>query len=100
MRRFTSVNRRVAVDECPGCGGVWLDAGELGELRSEYATPEARAQGAGEHLEAAFGQWMSAEQRAAEKDQKAVQEFRDKLRGLPSGGGDFGSLDAIGIILF
>jgi len=34
-RRFFSPRRRVEIDECPGCGGVWLDAGELEEIRKE-----------------------------------------------------------------
>jgi Zn-finger nucleic acid-binding protein len=108
MRRFTSVDRRVAVDECPGCGGVWLDAGELAEVRSEYPTAEARAQAAGERLEAAFGEWMAGERKAAERDQKTAQELRDRLRGLTDGGrggglGDLGNIgsiaDGIGFVL-
>jgi Zn-finger nucleic acid-binding protein len=35
MRRFTSVRREVAIDECTGCGGIWLDAGELDAIRAE-----------------------------------------------------------------
>lgn len=34
-RRFFSPRRRVEIDECPGCGGIWLDAGELEEVRVE-----------------------------------------------------------------
>ena len=30
-----SAKRRVEVDECPGCGGCWLDAGELEKIREE-----------------------------------------------------------------
>ena len=29
MRRFYSPKRQVEVDECPACGGIWMDAGEL-----------------------------------------------------------------------
>lgn len=36
-RRFFSPRRQVEVDECPGCGGIWLDAGELGKIREEKA---------------------------------------------------------------
>ena len=35
MRRHFSAKRRVEVDECPGCGGYWLDAGELEKIRDE-----------------------------------------------------------------
>src|SRR4029434_11263264 len=35
MRHFFSARRRTIVDECPNCGGFWLDAGELSEVREE-----------------------------------------------------------------
>src|SRR4051812_46276163 len=35
MRHFYSKKRRVVVDECPGCAGFWLDAGELEHIRAE-----------------------------------------------------------------
>ena len=34
-RRFYSPKRRVEIDECPQCGGIWLDAGELERIRAE-----------------------------------------------------------------
>ncbi len=34
-RHFFSAKRRVEVDECPGCAGYWLDAGELALIRAE-----------------------------------------------------------------
>jgi Zn-finger nucleic acid-binding protein len=34
-RHFFSAKRRVQVDQCPNCGGYWLDAGELELIRSE-----------------------------------------------------------------
>ena len=34
-RRHFSAKRRVEIDECPGCGGYWLDAGELEKIRGE-----------------------------------------------------------------
>jgi uncharacterized protein len=36
-RHYYSPRRRVEVDECPGCGGYWLDAGELEKIREETA---------------------------------------------------------------
>jgi Zn-finger nucleic acid-binding protein len=35
MRHHFSAKRRVVVDQCPGCGGYWLDAGELRRIRDE-----------------------------------------------------------------
>src|SRR6185369_3139945 len=34
-RHFFSAKRRVEVDQCPNCGGYWLDAGELALIRTE-----------------------------------------------------------------
>ena len=34
-RHFFSAKRRVEVDQCPNCGGYWLDAGELALVRAE-----------------------------------------------------------------
>jgi Zn-finger nucleic acid-binding protein len=40
-RHFFSARRRVQVDECPNCGGYWLDAGELALIREERAQVDA-----------------------------------------------------------
>jgi uncharacterized protein len=37
MRRYYSPTRQVELDECPECGGIWLDLGELCGIRSENA---------------------------------------------------------------
>jgi Zn-finger nucleic acid-binding protein len=42
MRHFWSVKREVTIDECPECGGVFLDAGELAKIRHEFPTEAAR----------------------------------------------------------
>lgn len=36
-RHFFSAKRRVEVDQCPNCGGYWLDAEELAGIRAERA---------------------------------------------------------------
>lgn len=35
MRHYFSDRREVEVDTCPNCAGVWLDAGELAQIRTE-----------------------------------------------------------------
>ncbi|MDB6034576.1 MAG: hypothetical protein JWM16_4914 [Verrucomicrobiales bacterium] len=46
MRHFFSQRRQVQVDECPNCGGMWLDAGELAMIRKE-STEDALYHSAG-----------------------------------------------------
>ncbi|MCC2667782.1 MAG: hypothetical protein K0Q72_253 [Armatimonadetes bacterium] len=55
MRRFASGKRQVALDECPGCGGFWLDGGELPRIRSEYASEADRKKAALQLAAAAEG---------------------------------------------
>jgi hypothetical protein len=55
MRHFFSPKRQVEVDECPGCGGVWLDAGELGRIRGMYKTEQERRRAAEEYFEEVLG---------------------------------------------
>ena len=46
MRHFASVKRDVEVDECPKCGGFFLDHGELNDLRRQFSTDEERSEAA------------------------------------------------------
>jgi len=46
-RHFFSAKRRVEVDQCPNCGGYWLDAGELALVRAERAG-DAKVEAAGQ----------------------------------------------------
>ncbi len=47
MRHFSSATRAVTIDECPTCGGIWLDRGELEQMRAEHRlTPAERVRAA------------------------------------------------------
>jgi Zn-finger nucleic acid-binding protein len=50
-QHFFSIKQQVEVDSCPGCGGYWLDHGELERIRSEFATSAARAQATEKFIE-------------------------------------------------
>jgi len=60
MRHFWSVKRKVQVDECPACGGVWLDAGELAGIRSLFNTEQERHQAAEAYFDEVFGDKLKA----------------------------------------
>ncbi|MHC4643680.1 MAG: TFIIB-type zinc ribbon-containing protein [Planctomycetota bacterium] len=60
MRHFFSVKKEVEVDECPGCGGFWLDAGELNKIRSLFNTEEERHKAAEEYFSEVFGGELAA----------------------------------------
>ncbi len=55
MRRYWfSQNKQLEVDECPQCAGFWLDHGELGKIRSQYATEQERKQAARAYFDELF----------------------------------------------
>lgn len=43
LRRYYSPLHVVEIDECPGCGGIWLDTGELAKLQSLMLNEKDRA---------------------------------------------------------
>ncbi len=54
MRHFVSVRREIEVDECPGCGGLFLDHGELAAIRNQFASQEARGEAARDYFSEMF----------------------------------------------
>ena len=60
MRHFFSIKKEVQVDECPGCGGFWLDAGELGKIRSLFETEQERHDAAEQYFAEIFGDKLKA----------------------------------------
>ncbi len=47
MRHFFSPTRAVTIDECPVCGGIWLDHGEFERIHAEQAfSPDERRRAA------------------------------------------------------
>ncbi|HTO24759.1 MAG TPA: zf-TFIIB domain-containing protein [Gaiellaceae bacterium] len=52
MRHFWSVRREITIDECPECGGIFLDAGELAKIRTEFPSHEAKEAAADSYFHA------------------------------------------------
>ena len=74
MRHFFSVKKDVEVDECPACAGIWLDVGELRQVRSLFATEAARKEAAARYFQEVFGEQLDALHGAGgEKTAKARQ---------------------------
>ena len=80
MRHFFSVKKKVELDECPGCAGIWLDAGELAQIRSMFQTEEQRHKAAEEYFNDVFGDKLAAmeaqEQEKIDKVRRATRVFR------------------------
>ncbi len=80
LRHFESVARKIALDECPGCGGVWLDAGELNVIREEFPSAEARHEAARKAFSEMFDQQLAAEHAKTEAELARAQKFSHALR--------------------
>ncbi len=74
MRHFISVKKRVTVDECPGCGGYWLDVGELVTIRKEFNTEEERRKAAVAYFSEIFDTQLAAMR--AQSDEQAIRARR------------------------
>ncbi len=73
MTHFISTKREMEVDECPACGGFWLDAGELGQIRNQFETEADRKHAAKEYFTDVFGDDLA--KMRAESDKK-LQKVR------------------------
>ena len=80
MRHFWSVKRAVTIDECPECGGVFLDAGELGSIRSEFPTEEARHAAADAYFAEVVDPMLSRAHAEDEAELARAQRFAHAFR--------------------
>lgn len=80
MRHFESIARKVAVDECPSCGGIWLDAGELNVIRSEFPSAEARHDAARKAFAEMFDKQLAAEHAKSEAELERAGKVARALR--------------------
>lgn len=81
MRRyFFSAKRQIEVDECPCCGGDWLDDNELEKIRGEFATAEDREHAAtalfSDMFDAELAEVRKESQERVQKAEKFNQAFK------------------------
>jgi Zn-finger nucleic acid-binding protein len=80
MRHFWSVKREVTIDECPECGGVFLDAGELGRIRHEFATEADRHAAADAYFAEVVDPMLESAHKQSEEELARAQRFGHALR--------------------
>jgi uncharacterized protein len=68
-QHFYSPKHLVTVDECPSCGGYWLDPGELEQIRAGVATQEEWHRATEAILQGAAATEPSPSPRSAEEPQ-------------------------------
>lgn len=81
-RHFFSPLKQVEVDECPGCGGIWLDVGELAALRSQFSDEEGRKQAAAAYFDEVFGAQLGAMREESDEQAQKARKFAHVFRFL------------------
>ena len=81
-RHFFSVKRKVSVDACPQCAGIWLDAGELATIRAEFATEAERKKAAEAYFDEVFGTHLAEMHAKSEEHAAQARRIANALRFL------------------
>jgi len=80
MQHFSSAKQQVQVDECPSCAGIWLDCGELRQIRSEYMSEADREQAAQAYFDKLFGGWAATANADREADKAKIERIARMFR--------------------
>lgn len=80
QRFFFSTRKEVEIDDCPNCGGTWLDANELANIRAGFKTEEDRKKAGQQIFSQIFDKELAvlAAQSKAEVDRS--QKFARSLK--------------------
>jgi uncharacterized protein len=79
LRHHFGVAQDVELDECGGCGGIWLDHGELERIRGRYASPEEREQAERDYF-AGFEKQLAAMRAESEQKMQSARRFAHMFR--------------------
>jgi uncharacterized protein len=74
-RFFFSVRKEVEIDECPNCGGTWLDTGELARIRAEFKTEKERKAAAEEYFSKLFDKELATLAAKSEANVQRAKRF-------------------------
>lgn len=79
LRHHFGVAQDVEIDECGGCGGIWLDHGELARIRGAYASTEEREQAERDYI-AGFQSELQAMHAESEEKAESAKRFARMFR--------------------
>ena len=82
IRRFSSVKKESEIDECPQCGGFWLDAGELLSIHSEFKNETEKKAAAQKYINDLFNKSteVANEQAQTENYLEKIKKLKHALR--------------------
>jgi uncharacterized protein len=80
LRRFSSPKKSVEVDECGKCAGIWLDVGELAQIRKEFATEAERNKAAEDYVNDSLGPQLLAERDKSRAQADSAKRIANALK--------------------
>ena len=82
IRRFSSIKRKAEIDECPQCGGFWLDAGELVAIHSEYQNETEKEAATKKYITDLFvtNPVVAEEHNQVKEELDKIDKFKNALR--------------------
>ena len=80
MQHSFSSTHKVVVDECPSCGGYWLDPGELASIRAEFSSEDGRDAADSAYFEALFGGELAKERALSQEELERAHRVARMLR--------------------
>lgn len=75
MRHYFSIRKEIEIDECPNCGGVWLDNGELYAIREQSKKDEKTKETTRKNFLDLF-----ATQILSQKSAKSAEELKSRKK--------------------
>lgn len=80
MQHYYSPDRKVTVDECPNCAGIWLDTGELSGILSMYGSEEEAEKSAEAYYSELFDGTLTKMKEESEQKYSKAKSFANLFR--------------------
>ncbi len=80
MKHYFSIQKSVELDECAQCGGIWLDVGELAQIRSLYPDEEARNKATEEYFSQVAASSLAEIKTQSDNDSAKARRFAQLFR--------------------
>ena len=79
-RNFASPLRKIAIDKCPACNGIWLDAGELKHYRTLFPTRADWEKVSDEFIAKNILPMLQTERQKSQESLRQAQRFANMFR--------------------
>lgn len=80
-RRYYDPQNSVVVDQCPNCSGIWLDVGELEQIRAQFGTEKEKRQFGDSYLDEALQKTLKGFA-APETSSAEPSDLREGVKGF------------------